>query len=68
MKIKRHLWELKKRYAREEEKIKCPICNEKEDITEPVLKSQTTETVYRIKDNTPNQWAEVVKVYREIKN
>ena len=43
------------------------ICNEKEDIAEPVLECQTTEIVYTIKANTPNQWAEVVKVYRENK-
>ena len=47
------MWELKTSYPREEENMKCPICNEKEDTTEPV---KTTATVYRIKDNTPNQW------------
>ena len=42
------------------EDMKCPICNQKEDTTEHVLECQTVETVYRIRDNTPNQWAEVV--------
>ena len=58
------MWELKKSYPREEKNMKCPICNEKEDTTEHVLECQTTATVYRIKDSTPNQWVEVVKVYR----
>ena len=39
--------------------MKCPICNGKEDTTEHVLECETAETVYRIKGNTPNQWAKV---------
>ena len=35
--------------------MKCPISNGKEDTTEHVLECQTAETVYRIKDNPPNQ-------------
>ena len=55
-------------YPREEEDTKFPICNQKEDTTEHVLEFQTAETVYKIKDNnTPNQWAEVVKLYRQNK-
>ena len=57
------MWELKKNYPREEEDTKSPICNQKEDTTEHVLECQTAETVYKIRDNTPNQWAEVVKLY-----
>ena len=34
------MWELKKSYPREEENMKCPICNEKEDTTEPALECQ----------------------------
>ena len=68
IKIRLHMWELKKNYPREEEDTKCPICNQKEDTTEYVLECQRTETVYKIKDNnTPNQWAEVVKLYRQNK-
>ena len=47
--------------------MKCPICNQKEDTAEHVLECQTTETVYRISNNTPNQWAEVVKLYKQNK-
>ena len=67
IKIRLHMWELKKNYPREEEDMKCPICNQKEDTTEYVLECQTAETVYRISDNTPNQWTEVVKLYRQNK-
>ena len=64
LKIRPHMWELKKNFPREEEGMKCPICNQKEDTTEHVLECQT---VYRISDNTPNQWADVVKLYRQNK-
>ena len=43
------MWELKKNYRREEEDMKFPISNEKEDTTEHALKSQAAETVYRKK-------------------
>ena len=49
------MWQLKKNYPREEEGIKCPICNRKDDTTEQVLVCQTGETVFRIKHNTLNQ-------------
>ena len=65
IKIRLHMWELKKNYPREEEDMECPICNQKEDTTEHVLECQTAETVYRISDNT--QWTEVVKLYRQNK-
>ena len=47
--------------------MKCSICNQKEDTTERVLECQTAETVYKIRDNIPNQWAEVVNPYRQNK-
>ena len=34
------MWELRKNYPREEEDMKCPICNRKEDITEHGVKQQ----------------------------
>ena len=61
------MWELKKNYPREEEDMKCPKCNGKEDTTEHVLECQTAEKVCRIKYNTPSQWTEVVKLYRQNK-
>ena len=64
IKIRLHMWELKKNYPREEQDTKCPICNQKEDTTEHVLECQTAETVYKIRDNTSNQWTEVVRLDR----
>ena len=58
---------IEKKYPREEEDTKCPICNQKEETTEHVLECQTAETVCKIRYNTPNQWAEVVKLYRQYK-
>ena len=63
MKIRLHMSELKKNYPREEQDTKCPMCNQKEDTAEHVLECQTAETVYKIRDNTPNLWVEVVKLH-----
>ena len=62
VKLKLQMWELKKNYPREEEVMKCTICSQKEDTTEHMLECETAEAVYRIRDDTPNQWAEVVKL------
>ena len=37
IKIRLHMWELKKNYPKEEEDTKCPIFNQNEDTTEHVL-------------------------------
>ena len=67
MNVRLHMWVLKNIYPREEEDMKCPICNGKVETTEHVLECQAVETVCRIQDNTSNQWAEVVKLYRRNK-
>ena len=67
IKIRLHMWKMKKNYPGEKEDKRCPICNQKEDTTEHALQCQTAKTVYKIRDNTPNQWAELVKLYRQNK-
>ena len=67
MKIRLHMWKMKKNYSREEEDMECPISNGKEDTTEHVLEFQKAETVYRAKYNTPNQWVEVLMIYKQNK-
>ena len=62
IKIRLHMWELKKNYPRVEKDTKYPICNQKEDTPENVVECQTAETLYKMRDNTPNQWVEVVKL------
>ena len=47
--------------------MKCLICNQKEDTTEHLLECQTAKIVYRIRENTLNQWAEVGMLYRQNK-
>ena len=44
-----------------------PHIQSKEDTTEHVVECQRAETVYKIRDNTSNQQAEVVKLYRQNK-
>ena len=43
--IRLHMSELRKNYSREEEDMKCPICNGKKDTTDHVLECQAAETV-----------------------
>ena len=58
---------MKKNDPGEKETKRCPICIQKEDTTEHSLQCQTAKRVYKIRDNTPNQWAELVKLYRQNK-
>ena len=68
IKTRLHIWELKKSYIQEKKRSwNALIWNQKEDTTEHVLECQTTEAVYRIRNNTPNPWAEVVKLYMQNK-
>ena len=59
--------EIEKELSKRRRGHEMPYMQSKEDTTEHVLECQTAETVYKIKDNTPNQWAEVVKLYRQNK-
>ena len=59
--------DLKKNYLRGKENMTFPTCKSKKDTAKHVLQCQTAETLHRRKNNTPNQWEVVVKVYRENK-
>ena len=45
--------------------MKFPTCKWNEDTAKHVLQCQTAETLRWRKNNTPNQWEVVVKVYRQ---
>ena len=63
IKIRLHMWELKKKTIQEKKRTQNALYAIKRDTTEHVLDCHTAETVYKIRDNTPNQWAEVVNLY-----
>ena len=45
--------------------MKFPTCKWNKDTAKHVLQCQTAETLRWRKNNTPNQWEVVVKVYRQ---
>ena len=69
IKIRLQMWDLKKNYKNEEEEPLCPLCEIEEDTTEHVLrcKRYTDRKPMNIKNNTEEEWEEVVQIYRENK-
>ena len=69
IKIRLYMWDLKKNYKKEEEQPLCPLCKIEEDTTEHVLRCgrDTNRKQRNIKNNTEEEWDEVVQIYRENK-
>ena len=69
IKIRLHMWDLKKNYKKEEEQTLCPLCEVEEDTTEHVLRCgrDTGRKQRNIKNNTEEEREVVVQIYRENK-
>ena len=73
IKIRLHMWDLKKNYKKEEEEALCPLCEADGDTTEHVLKygrdrgNRKQRKERNIKNNTEEEWEQVVQVSRENK-
>ena len=71
IKIRLHMWDLKKNYK--EEEALCPLCEADGDTTEHVLKygrdrgNRKQRKERNIKNNTEEEWEQVVQVSREKK-
>ena len=69
IKVRLHIWNLKKNNRKEEERPLCSLCQIEDDTTEHVLqcgrdqnrKQKNTE------DNKAEEWKEVVQIFRENK-
>ena len=63
------MWDLKKNYKKEEEQALCPLYEIEEDTTEHVLRCErdTDGKQRNFKNNTEEEWEEVVQIYRENK-
>ena len=69
IKIRLHMWDLKKNYKKEEEQPLCPLCEIEEDTREHVLRCgrDTDRNQRNIKNNTEEEWEEVVQICKESK-
>ena len=73
IKIRLHMWDLKKNYKKEEEEVLCPLCEADGDTTEHELKygrdrdNRKQRKERNIKNNTEEKWEQVVQVFRENK-
>ena len=64
------MWDLKKNYKKEGEQLLYPLYEIEEDTEEHVLRCgrDTADRKQRkIKNNTTEEWEEVVQIYRKIK-
>ena len=69
IKIRLHIWDLRKNYKKEEEQPSRPLCKIEEDTTEHMLRCgrDTDRKQRNIRNNTEEKWEEVVLIYRENK-
>ena len=63
------MWDWKKNYKKEEEQPLSPLCEIEEDTIEHVLRCErdTYRKKRNIKNNTEEEWEEIVQIYRENK-
>ena len=63
------MWDLKKNYKKVEEQPLHPLCEIEEDKTEHMLRCgrDTDRKQRNIKNNTEEEWEEVVQIHKENK-
>ena len=67
IKIRLHMWDLKKNYGTVEEQPPCPLCEKEDSKTEHVLQCERDEDRKQrnMKDNNDEEWEEVVQIFKE---
>ena len=70
LKIRLHMWELRKNYSKNDTDTTCPICRNKEDTTEHVLdwEVELGKGKHTIGSSNINHWKQILNIFRENKN
>ena len=70
LKIRLHMWDVKKNYPKNDTDTICPICKKEEDATEHVLDCEVAleKGNYTIGSSNINHWKQILQIFRENKN
>ena len=70
LKIRLHIWDVKKSYSKNDTDTKCPICRKEEDTTEHGLDCEVVlkKGKHTTSSSNINQWKETLQIFRENKN
>ena len=70
LKIKLHMWDVKKNYPKNDTDTTCPICRKEEDTTEHVLDCEVEleKVKHMIGSSNINLWKQILKTFRDNKN
>ena len=70
IKIRLHMWNVKKNYPKKDRHTICPICGKEEDTTEHVLDCdvELEKGKHTIRNSKINHWKKILKTFRKSKN
>ena len=70
LKIRLHMWDVKKNYPKNDTDTICPICRKEEDTTEHVLDCEVVleKGKHTIRSSNRNHWKQILQIFRENKN
>ena len=70
LKIRFHMWDVKKNYPKNDIDTICPICRKEEDTTKYVLDCEVVleKGRYTIRNSLINHWKQILQIFRENKN
>ena len=70
LKIKLHMWNVKKNYPKNDTNTICPICRKEEDTTEHVLDCEVVleKGKHTIRSSNINHWKQILQIFSEKKN
>ena len=69
LKIRLHMWEVRKKYQKNDTDTICPICRKEEDTTEHVLDCEVElkKRKHTIGSSNINHWKQILKIFKGYK-